>query len=94
MEVLFMTDIENDNSKISKIDEQIKKLQNQKNSLLAREKEKERKARTRRLIEIGAIMDNMGIDTKEKANNFKEEFEKNSTFKSWFETFLKGNKEK
>jgi t-SNARE complex subunit (syntaxin) len=43
MEVLFMADIENNNSKISKLDEQIKKLQAQKTSLLAREKEKERK---------------------------------------------------
>ncbi|CAG9713706.1 conjugal transfer protein TraD [Clostridium neonatale] len=37
-----------------------------KNSLIAREKEKERKARTRRLIELGAIFDSIGIDTLEK----------------------------
>jgi hypothetical protein len=30
----------------------------------------------------------MGIDTLEKTNLFKEEFEKNTTFKDWFETFL------
>jgi hypothetical protein len=34
-------------------------------------------------------MDNMGIDTEEKANTFKAQFENNPTFKSWFETFLK-----
>lgn len=84
-----MSDVKENNSKISKIDEQIKKLQAQKNTLLVREKEKERKARTRRLIQIGAIMDNMGIDTEEKANTFKAQFENNPTFKSWFETFLK-----
>ena len=84
-----MSDVKENNSKISKIDEQIKKLQAQKNTLLAREKEKERKARTRRLIQIGAIMDNMGIDTEEKANTFKAQFENNPTFKNWFETFLK-----
>jgi septal ring factor EnvC (AmiA/AmiB activator) len=88
MEVLFMADIENNNSKISKLDEQIKKLQAQKTSLLAREKEKERKARTRLLIQQGAILNSMGIDTLEKTNLFKEEFEKNTTFKDWFETFL------
>lgn len=77
------------NEKLSKIDEKIKQLQSQKNSILAREKEKERKARTRRLIQIGAIMDNMGIDSLEKANTFKAQFENNATFKSWFDTFLK-----
>lgn len=83
-----MSDKENNNSKISKLDEKIKQLQAQKNALVAREKEQERKARTRRLIQIGAIMDNMGIDTEEKANNFKEQFQNNPTFKGWFETFL------
>lgn len=77
--------------KINKIDDKIKQLQAQKNSILAREKEKERKARTRRLIQIGAIMDNMGIDSLEKANTFKVQFENNPTFKNWFETFLKGS---
>ena len=48
--------------KINKLDEKIKQLQAQKNSLIAREKEKERKARTKRLIEIGAIFDSIGID--------------------------------
>ena len=60
--------------KINKLDEKIKQLQAQKNSLIAREKEKERKARTRRLIQIGAIFDNIGIDTVEKANLFLDEF--------------------
>ena len=41
--------------KINKLDEKINQLQAQKNSLIAREKEKERKARTRRLIQIGDI---------------------------------------
>lgn len=75
--------------KLTKIDEKIKQLQAQKNSILSREKEKERKARTRRLIQIGAIMDNIGIDTIEKAKLFKEEFEKNTAFKNWFETLKK-----
>ena len=83
-----MSDKENNNSKISKLDEKIKQLQAQKTALVAREKEQERKARTRRLIQIGAIMDNMGIDTEEKANNFKEQFQNNPTFKGWFEAFL------
>lgn len=68
--------------KINKLDEKIKQLQAQKNSLIAREKEKERKARTRRLIKIGAIFDSIGIDTVEKANAFKSEFINNRQCKN------------
>lgn len=60
--------------KINKLDEKIKQLQAQKNSLIAREKEKERKAHTRRLIQIGSIFESIGFDTIEKANAFKSEF--------------------
>lgn len=69
--------------KLSKIEEKIKQLQAQKHTLLAREKEKERKARTRRLIQIGAIFDSIGIDTLEKANLFKSEFENDEKCKNW-----------
>lgn len=44
-----------DSDQIKKIDEQIEQLKNRKRAMLAREREKERKARTRRLIQIGAI---------------------------------------
>ena len=44
-----------DTDQIKKIDEQIEQLKNRKRAVLAREREKERKARTRRLIQIGAI---------------------------------------
>ncbi|WP_294395520.1 hypothetical protein [uncultured Clostridium sp.] len=60
--------------KINKLDEKINQLQAQKNSLIAREKEKERKARTRRLIQIGAIFESLGFDTIEKATSFKSKF--------------------
>jgi ADP-dependent phosphofructokinase/glucokinase len=63
--------------KIDKIDEQIKQLKARKNSILAREREKERKARTRRLIQIGAIFDSIGINNTELAEKFKNEFDKN-----------------
>lgn len=61
--------------KINKLDEKIKQLQAQKNLLLAREKEKERKERTKRLIQIGAIFESIGIDTLDKANLLKNEFD-------------------
>ena len=46
-----------DKEKVQKIDEKINQLKAQKQALLAREKEKERKARTRKLIQAGAILE-------------------------------------
>ena len=81
-------------SKIDKLEEKIKQLKAQKQALISREKEKERKARTRRLIQIGAIIDNMGIDTVELADKFKEYFETNPKSKTWLENFIKNNSKK
>lgn len=44
------------NKKLLDIEEKIKQLKAQKQSIINKEKEKERKARTKRLIEIGAII--------------------------------------
>jgi phage shock protein A len=43
------------NEKIDKLEKKIQQLKAQKQAIIAREKEKERKARTRRLIQIGAL---------------------------------------
>ena len=80
--------------KISKLDEKIKQLQAQKNSLLAKEKEKERKARTRRLIQIGAIFDSIGIDTLDKANSFKNEFDNDEKCKNWINKIISSHDKK
>lgn len=79
-------------SKIDKIDEKINQLKAQKQAIIAREKEKERKARTRRLIQIGAIIDSIGIDNIELADKFKNYFETNQKSKTWLENFIKTNK--
>ena len=50
-----MTDI---SEKIAKAEEEIKQLQNKRRKLLNQQKSEERKARTRRLIERGAILEN------------------------------------
>ena len=63
--------------KIDKIEQKINQLKAQKQALLAREKEKERKARTRRLNQIVAIIENMEIDNVELANKFKSYFNNN-----------------
>ena len=78
--------------KTDKIEQKINQLKAQKQALLAREKEKERKARTRRLIQIGAIIENMGIDNVELANKFKSYFDNNEKSKTWLDRFIIENK--
>lgn len=78
--------------KIDKIQEKINQLKAQKQALLAREKEKERKARTRRLIQIGAIIESMGIDDVDLASKFKSTFENNNSYNNWLNDFIEKNK--
>ena len=68
----------NEEEKINDLSIKIKQLEAQKRLLEARTKEKERKARTRRLIQIGAVLDIMGIDTLQIAEEFKNYFQNNS----------------
>lgn len=78
--------------KIDKIEEKINQLKAQKQALLAREKEKERKDRTRRLIQIGAIIESMGIDDIKLAAKFKATFENNNSYNNWLNDFIEKNK--
>ncbi len=80
------------NKKLLDIEEKIKQLKAQKQSIINKEKEKERKARTRRLIEIGAIIDNMGINSVDLANEFKNHFTNNEKSRLWLEKFIEKNK--
>ncbi|WP_195238895.1 hypothetical protein [Romboutsia sp. 1001285H_161024_C4] len=82
----------NKNKKLNDIEEKIKQLKAQKQALIQKEKEKERKARTKRLIEIGAIFDSMGITSTELANEFKNHFMENEKSKLWLENFVEKNK--
>lgn len=82
----------NKNKKLIDIEEKIKQLKAQKQALIQKEKEKERKARTKRLIEIGAIFDSMGITSTELANEFKNHFMENEKSKLWLENFVEKNK--
>jgi flagellar biosynthesis GTPase FlhF len=51
-------------SKVDEIEKKIEQLKAQKQAILARTREQERKARTKRLIEIGAIVEkNLGISS-------------------------------
>ena len=74
--------------RIVDIDKRIEQLKAQKQQLLARTKEKERKERTRRLITIGAILDKGGIKTIDQANAFLQEIENNPKVKDWFKSLM------
>ena len=76
------------NKKLLDIEEKIKQLKAQKQALINKEREKERKARTKRLIEIGAIIDSMGINTVDLANEFKNHFINSEKSKLWLENFI------
>ena len=80
------------NKKLIDIEEKIKQLKAQKQSIINKEKEKERKARTKRLIEIGAIIDSIGIDSVNLANEFKNHFINSEKSKLWLENFIEKNK--
>lgn len=75
--------------RIESLDEKIKQLSAQKKTLEARAKEKERKERTRRLIQIGAIVDSMGINSVDLAEDFKKYFMENEKSKEWLDRFVK-----
>jgi len=79
--------------RIQELSERMKKLDAQKQLLEAGKKDKDRKERTRRLIQIGAIMDNIGIDTIEKAELLKANITNNPKAKEWFEKLFTENKE-
>ena len=80
------------NKKLSDIEEKIKQLKAQKQAIINKEKEKERKARTKRLIEIGTIFDSIGINSVDLANEFKNHFNNNDKSKLWLEKFIEKNK--
>lgn len=84
----------NEEQRISELADKIKKLEAQKKQLEAKAKDKERKERTRRLIQIGAIMDSMGIDNLELAERFKNYFINTPKSKEWLDKFLAGEASK
>jgi hypothetical protein len=68
-----------DKEKVQKIDEKINQLKAQKQAILAREKEKERKARTRNLIQMGALLEKyLEIHTPEETEKWLQEYTKKS----------------
>lgn len=81
-----------DEERIGNLEDKIKKLEVQKKQLETRTREKERKERTRRLIQIGGILNTIGIDTIEKADLLKTNITNNPKAKEWFEKLYTENK--
>ncbi|WP_443660560.1 conjugal transfer protein TraD [Clostridium algidicarnis] len=85
--------IKNGEQRIEELSEKIKKLEAQKKQLEVRTREQDRKARTRKLIQLGGILNTLGIDTIEKAELLKSNITNNPKAKEWFEKLFTENKE-
>ena len=81
-----------DSEKLQELENKIKQLDAQKKQLEARAKDRERKERTRRLIQIGAIIESLGIDSPEIAETFKRYMQDNQKTSDWLEKFIAENK--
>lgn len=80
--------------KLTELSEKINKLEEQKKQIQSQLKQKERRERTRRLIQIGAIIENMGIDNIELAESFKNYFSSSQKNKDWLQKFIEKNTKK
>lgn len=85
--------IKNEEQRIEELSDKIKKLEAQKKQLEARTREKERKERTRRLIQIGGILNTLGVTTLEEAELLKTNITNNPKAKEWFNKLFTQNKE-
>lgn len=69
--------------RVADTEERIRQLQARKQLLAQQVKQQERKARTRRLIQIGGIMAKLGVDTVEKAQELLREAERRTEVQVW-----------
>lgn len=74
--------------------QKIKQLEAQKKQLEAKIKDKERKERTRKLIQIGAIFGKLGIDEIDIAEHVTNHFLSNQKSKEWLENYISKFKNK
>lgn len=63
----------------------IRQLEAQKQRLAQQFKQQERKERTRRLIQIGAIMAHLGVDSIEKAQALQKQVESRPEIQAWLQ---------
>ena len=74
--------------RMEELSKKIKILEAQRKQIEARTKAQDRKDRTRKLIQVGAIVDSMGIDNIDLAEKFKTYFMNTPKSKEWLEKFI------
>lgn len=74
--------------RVTDTEKRIRQLEAQRQLLSQRLKQQERKARTRRLIQVGAIISYTGLDTPEKAQLFQQAFLKDARVRAWLTKLL------
>lgn len=72
--------------RIADVEVRIRQYESKKQVLERQMREKERKERTRRLIQIGGIMARLGVDTLEKAQALQREVESRPEVTAWLNT--------
>jgi predicted Zn-dependent protease len=75
--------------RIAEAEKRIKQLQMQKQAMVQAAQQRERKERTRRLIQIGATLARLGMDTLEKAQAFQREVEGRPEVRQWLDEVLR-----
>lgn len=80
--------------RIAEAEERIKQLHARKQTLANQLQAQERKERTRRLIQVGAIMAKLGVDTPKKAQVLQRAVEQQQEIRMWLNCLLNGSKER
>ncbi|WP_146259570.1 hypothetical protein [Paenibacillus dendritiformis] len=75
--------------RLQELQEKKRQLEEKEKLLKAQMKTRERKERTRRLIQIGGIFASIGIDSVEKADKLKKEMEANGNLKMLIDQIAK-----
>ena len=76
--------------RIENIDERLEQLKNQKKKLLAKQREQDRKTRTRRLIEWGAILEQYLMEPEKLTNEEVGEIVKYAFNTPYVKDFIRG----
>lgn len=71
--------------RVAEAEERIRQLHARKQVIDQQLRQRERKQRTRRLIQVGAVLANMGVDTLEKAQALQREVERRPEVREWLE---------
>lgn len=74
--------------RIADAEERIRQLQARKQVLAQHLRQQDRKERARRLIQIGAILARLGVDSVEKAQALQQEVERQPKAREWLGTVI------